>query len=688
MYFRIKQELKDSQEFQSSLVRMLVWFSMAGVFTSAIYYNYFELESGGLVYLFAGHFLGFLFLLFSVIKDPSPNKKRQYLSMIGDLSGTTFCIYLVGHPLSPFYLIYVLIFVSQGTRYGKNHLTASSIGSVVLFSFVQYLLSGWKDYPYEMGFLVSMLVVIPLYQHILLRRLHEATAAAENANKAKSDFLATMSHEIRTPLSGVIGMSQLLKSTEQTDEQKAFTNSILSSAEVLHHLIGDILDLSKIDANKLTLSYEPTDCREMMLKIGRVLNNQALDKGLEVIFQCDKSVPEIVNMDELRLSQVIYNLMGNAIKFTDDGYVKLSVRLVDANESLNRPHLLLEIIDTGIGIEKKKIKQIFNEFWQADDSTTKEYGGTGLGTTVATTLVKLMHGYIHVESEIGEGSCFSIGLPIKNDKPILSSLNSNGLYRKKVLVLDTSCSAFEAINQVLTDLKMDITFVKDLNELAKIRKEQIKFDLFIVADSPSALDLAGINMMLQTLVNKVVPVIYLCYLRRMQSCLENNSVVCQKPFDSREIEMHIRQVVLGEKNLIAQTQTNTLNIEVNKTQKKYHVLVAEDDDVNAQFMQSVIENAGHQLCLVRNGKQALEQLKQQSFDIALVDLRMPELDGFGLVKEWRKTEKESSRLPMVALTANAETSVEKKCLAAGMDGFLIKPLEIENIQNILDSYIT
>lgn len=682
----INKELRTNQEFQSSVVRMALWAFMVTFIGIAGMLDYYRMAWSHYGLLFGGHFIWYLSLLISVARRPAPSAPRRYLGVAADLSGTTFAIYLGGEPLTPFYLFYIWIFVSQGTRYGKRALMTASIGSVLSYAFVATLLGGWERHALEVAFLLLVLVVLPFYEYTLLRRLHEARQAAEVANQARGNFLATMTHELRTPLSGVVGMARLLGSTKLDVEQREYVDSLTSSANMLQSLIGDILDLSKIDARKLELKPEPFDVRRSVSEVATALANQALDKGIELVLDIDAEVPVQVYGDQLRFRQVLFNLVGNAVKFTDHGHVQIEVRVGEPRQELPRRHLYVAVKDTGIGIPRSKLKQIFENFWQADSSTTRQYGGTGLGTTIARDLARLMGGDIGVESVEGRGSTFWVCLPFLGYGDMNSSRPqpSAALQGRSVLLLESCPELLAVMEQACVDAGMRHVSVDQTDKLARaLKTHRDDLDLAVLADDRRGMDLEGMADMVNKLGGEPLPTVFVHYARRSVAARAANSVALAKPFTATAL-WDAMALAVG-RQIDAQSEPGALLNTVPEG-KGVRVLVAEDDSINAKLMDSLLRKAGHEVVLVRDGKLALETALSDAFDLALVDLRMPKMDGMDFTRAFREQEPEGQHLPIVALTANAAEDARAECMEAGMDDFLTKPVDPELLDRLLRQY--
>lgn len=681
--------LLSNQEFQSAIVRLAVWVFMVVYVGAAGYLGYYQVDWNQFVILFGLHLIWFLGILYSVVTSPEPSERRRYFSMIADLSGTTCSIYLGGEAISPFYLLYIWVFVSQGTRFGKKHLMAASVGSVVAYSFILTVLGGWQKNGFEAIFLLILLVVLPLYQYALLRKLHEARQAAEAANKARGNFLATMTHELRTPLSGVVGMARLLNTTPLDDEQKEYVNSICSSANMLQSLIGDILDLSKIDANKLELKNEYYDLRGCMVAVANTLGNQALDKSVEIICEVDPAVPEKVWGDELRMRQILFNLIGNAVKFTADGVVLITVRMSEAEAGTATPKLHIAISDTGIGIAPEKIKDIFEGFWQADSSTTRKYGGTGLGTTIARDLTRLMGGQIGVESVVGKGSTFWVELPlVGKGEPLAPPRPPALLSGQRALIVETNRQNLEVIEGVCRQADMHTIAVSEVDELARIiseRKDVRQIDLLLIADSPRGMDLDGLAELIYRLLGHPVPTVYLHYAWRHAVSQHHHGRSLVKPFAAPSLWRAMVEVELGQPEQPRTAAQRGLLSSVSEGQAA-RILVAEDDSINAKLIESLLGKAGHQVVLVRDGEAAFERAGNEAFDLALVDLRMPKMDGIEFTRACRQHAR-AGKLPIIALTANAAEDARHDCLEAGMDDFLTKPVDPEVLDRLITRYM-
>lgn len=679
----ISEEIRESQEFQSALMRLGVWGLMVTLVGLAGWTGYYTIDRQAFYLLFGLHLAWYVGILVSTILAPATKDWRTYLGIVADLSGTTWSIYLSGYATSPFYLLYIWSFLSQGTRYGKRNLIVASAGSVLCFGVVGILLGSWASATVEMVFMLIALIVLPVYQFSLLQRLHRTRQAAETANRARGNFLATMTHELRTPLSGMIGMAGLLGDTHLDDEQRDCLDSINTSARVLQALIGDILDLSKIDAGKLELRNERFDVREALLETCSSLSSQSLGKGVELVLAVAPDVPEHVYGDELRFRQILFNLIGNAVKFTVQGQVRVVAKVAAADHEIPRPHLGVSVIDTGVGIEREKLTQIFDSFWQADSSTTRSFGGTGLGTTIARDLVRLMRGVIGVESIEGEGSTFWIKLPLLRRDLAMLPQPPQRLRDRRALIIENSGDSAQALADACTTAGMQCEVISDLESLSGIgRREDV--DILLIADTPKGIDLEGLASMLRAQLRETVPVVYLHYRQRKIPLLETNAIGLSKPFISAGLWRAMASALAGEP-MRGRPAVRAVAGHM-PLASQLHVLVAEDDNVNSKLIQILIVKMGHRITLVRDGEAAYACATREHFDLALIDLRMPKMDGIEFTRRYRENEGDDQHLPIIALTANAAEDARLECLAAGMDDFLTKPIDPLIINRVLSRY--
>ena len=681
----ISETVRQSQEFQSSVVRLVMWVVMVVILGTGGATGYYDLDWPLYWFLFTVHFVWFVALLAWTVRAPALKPWRTYLAVASDLSATTLVIYLAGNILEPFFLVYVLSFLSQGTRFGATNLAIASVGSVVCYSVLALAMGGWWQHPLEVAFIVAALVVLPVYQYTLLRSLNTARRNAETAKRARGDFLATMTHELRTPLSGVIGMTRLLDRTRLDDEQRKYVRSICSSADTLQALIGDILDLSKVDAGALQLENTRFDLRDAVLEVTHNLADAALEKGVEPVCCIDTGLPEFVVGDRVRFQQILYNLIGNAVKFTPAGNVCVEGHVLDADDRIGEPHLEIAISDTGIGIAADRLECIFDSFWQADSTTSRQFGGTGLGTTIAARLAAAMGGYIDVHSREGEGSVFRVRLPLFSGNPVADAPPSPpaGLTGRTALLFETDPKALETLHETCRKAGMRTLACANEDTIACLAPG-LTVDLLLVADAPGGLDLQAIARRLRRACDTDAPVIYLHYRGRIVPPAAGAARV-NKPFHPVTL-LRAMSASLAAPAVVDETP-RPADGRAPATRTACRILVVEDDETNAEMICILLRSWGQEVTLAQDAAEALTAVEREPFDLLLVDIRMPGMDGTDLAREIRRREPEGQRVPIVALTANVAEETRSLSLAAGMDRFLTKPVDPQALDDLLHTVV-
>ena len=683
----LKPELRANQEFQAALIRLFIWLFAATFIGLGGFSHYYHVVEVHYYWLFGSYFAIFCGLLVSVIYR-AVWEARRYFSVFVDISATTFSIFLTNEVISPFFLLYIWIFISQGTRYGKAHLTVASLLSLASYSLLLTLMGGWQEYTFEAFFLILSLLLLPLYQHTLLQRLREARAEAERLNQVKSEFLSTMTHELRTPLSGIAGMVNLLQETQLAQDQRDYVESISKSSSHLGALVDDVLDMAKIESGRIDLESAPIDIRTLLQGACSSLMSQALSKKLELICQIDGQLPQMIRGDELRLRQILFNLLGNAIKFTHKGEVLLRAELRTADNDMTDSYLYLEVVDTGIGIPEHALATLFERFAQVDVSTTRRFGGTGLGTAIAQHLTYLMGGEIGVQSTLNKGSCFWVKLPLlrygaESQKPDYSALD--GL---NVVVFETNATSLAVIVDACKEVGAHCRTARTiggLRDAVSAANQQGTLDLVIIADSPQEQDFLRISALVRELSRQDLPIIYLGYSLRQSLYDLPQKCLLMKPFIPDQLWFQMDQALLPsqrEKLDAVEQQSEPVVVE----DRGVHILVAEDNEINAKVLETILVNNGFQVTVAKDGQVALELTEKNHYQIAFVDLHMPRLDGLGFIRAYRASEADG-HMPVIALSVTLSDEMKRECLMAGMDEVATKPIMANDLIKLIQSHL-
>jgi len=622
----------------------------------------------------------------AILINPVPSPIRRVTGTVLDFVSLSFLMFHSGDSSVPLFFIYLWVILGNGFRYGVNYLYISQGIGIIGFSIVVLWGNYWEQNQSFWASLFLMLCLLPLYAAFLLKKLHAAIAMAKQANDAKSRFLANMSHELRTPLNGVIGMGQLLRETRLNYEQQELVSSMHSSANTLLELIENILDISKIEAGKILTEEKDFDLHNLVNTVLHMLAPLGEKKGLRVSCYFDPETPFELVGDQRYIHQVLVNLVNNAIKFTHKGSVVISVRIVGGTK--NNPLIRFEITDTGIGIPEEAVDKIFDNFTQADASTSRSFGGTGLGTTISKDLIGLMGGSIGVESKIGKGSKFWFEIPFSTSTDSQSSISEN-----RILLLaneDTASVIRPSLKSWNVEFDWIRTSTRALSQLLQANDDDKPYETVIV-DQSSLIDINAVQFAQMIRSENLLDSTTLVLINSSDTMIDANRTnqyyisTIENPEDKRLLFNAIHaalSVNIGDSKIVTMAE----HYAKQSGAQALNILVAEDNPVNQQVIEGILSKTGHKVLMASTGENALDILSEnlENIDLAILDMNMPEVSGIEVIKSLRFMDTEA-RIPTIMLTADATPEAKEACLNAGANKFLTKPVDSHRLLDCIAS---
>ncbi len=615
----------------------------------------------------------------SILMSPGKNVVRRAFGMLVDLGTVTYVMFWSGETGTPLIAVYLWVTMGNGFRYGIAYLYASTVLSIFGFLLVCFFNPFWNAHAIVSISMLIILLALPLYMSVLLRKLNFAIQAAMQANAAKSQFLANMSHDLRTPLNGVIGLSDLLMDTSLNREQREYAGKIQTSAHLLLDLIQKVLDISKIESGKVVNESRHFDLHGLIGQITVIFESQAKEKGLAFKVNISPSVPFMLKGDDVHLKQVLVNLLGNAVKFTKQGYILLRVDLVDKTGDQRK--LRFEIADTGIGIPENKQKIIFERFQQADTSITRTYGGSGLGTSIAKQLVELMGGSIGLKSREGVGTIFWFELPFSVSGELATR---DRISHDANVVIFSNELNYREISSFLAGW--------DISSVNVVVLHQLLATLIDLGRRDKRLILILDDTLLDVSVNTFTELVYKSVPKNQLSLILYNgssrpviteeyidsgfSAVLRKPLDKTLLYNALHMALIG--HFSSENVVPLADYYQQKIATRLRILVAEDNAINQLVIGRILEKAGHEVVMVQDGDQALDMLERDNFEMLILDMNMPKVSGVDVAKSYRFMRPRSKTL-IILLTADATPEARQACYEAGADRYLTKPIEAKRL---------
>jgi len=612
---------------------------------------------------------------------PAASVARRVLAMVVDLGMLSWGMHVGNEITSLLYPMYLWTIFGNGFRFGVSYLYLAMLLSVAGFSVVVVATDYWWTHFYLAGGLLAGLIVLPLYAATLIRKLSAARQQAEEASRAKSRFLASVSHELRTPLNAIIGLSDLLRDSARDPEQHEMTRTIGTAGRSLLALINSLLDFSRIEERHIASNLVEFDLHALLAHVRAILLVPAQAKSVRVAVHVTTRTPRLVTADKRHLEEILLNLGGNAVKFTERGYVVIAVDATAAGPGAVR--LRCEVSDTGIGIAEQAQGRIFESFSQADDTIMDRFGGTGLGLAIAKELVAFHHGTIGVDSVLGAGSTFWFEM----DMAAAAAARPAAASPAPVVLLSSDARLHELLAATGADIGSAATPELAAAALAELVRQGVRRPVAVVDVASCGGNVERAASMLHDGKRAHAPALVLAAdapaAGMVAPSLRSLFVtVVAKPVDAESLGAALaiargEEAASGDKAAAVAASSGG--------ERRLSVLVAEDNRTNQMVIGKILERAGHRVHVVGNGEAALEALDAGAFDVVLMDVNMPVMNGIEATKLYRFAALGSDHVPIIALTADATAEARERCEAAGMDACLTKPIEPARLLAVIEN---
>ncbi len=691
----LKSFLKNvrAREGEHEQVSLRILYSLL-LFLYALYENQWGLHTpipSNVVYFSGFYLLLSVLLLLILVVNKSSSRRRQWLSMLSDIAAISYVmVYLQSVGVLMFWM-YLWVIVGNGIRYGITALMTAYLLSLSGFLSVLVLNPFWATQPALALGLLLTLILIPLYLLKLLRQLNQAMLLAQEGSQAKSRFLAHMSHEMRTPLNGVMGTSDLLLTTSLNHEQQDLINTLRLSARTLLQLIENVLDFSKIESGKLISEAVDFDLHHLVRSTLDMCRPQTRVKGLRLESRFSAHTPYLIHGDALHLRQILINLLGNAIKFTERGMVEL--RVCPVRQESTQVVLRFEVIDTGIGIPEEALEAIFDSFTQASTNISRQYGGSGLGTTISRQLARLMGGEMGVSSILGAGTTFWFEVPLQLQEPLPAGLPPS-LGEIHVMTLGLGNEERLLVANWLRGWDLSFQHELSLNHFFDVLRQPFGHYLksTVVLCSPQNLGQAIFDFAhrVQSLGGVELPLVLMgAEFAQSESELlaMGYTGTLHTPPDKTLLFNTLHSIVAPppQQGVISFRDHYARSAE-EKTGTS--ILLAEDNGTSRRIITKILEYGGHQVDLVEDGEEALDKLELRRYGLIILDMNMPLMGGLDVLRIYRATSRQHPPTPVIIFTANATTEAMRDAQAAGADLYLSKPIEAMVLLNAVQKLLS